>query len=278
MKSVPIILVTFVLPVLLAQEPPPPGAPAGPVVAPPPVLEYSGKPMLLPYQCTVEDIQAAGLSCSEEEPCATYLEIAAVDPVGSSRIVAVGNIHSSAVTLYSVLLMSEDSGHTWKEAAERVRGAGLDRIQFLDPDTGWASGELLSPLTQDPFLMVTTDGGRSWRRRPIFSDGREDRFGSIQQFVFAAKDSGSLIVDRGAGSDGDRYELYESPDTGESWTIKETSVKPLRLKRSPPAANPEWRVRADSVTQSFHLEHRQGNRWTTVAAFAVRLAPCKPGQ
>ena len=212
-----------------AQEQPP----ANPA---PPVLENSGKPMLLPFRCTEDDVQWAGLSCSADEPCPVYLELAAVEsgvPPGPGRIFAAGNIHSSAVTLYSVLLASEDAGHTWREAHERIRGASLDRIQFLDAELGWTSGQALSPLPQDPFLLLTSDGGKTWRQRVIFS---ESRVGSIQQFHFSAKDSGSLIIDRGPGSEGGRYELYESPDAGESWTIRETSDRPLQLKPSPVAA------------------------------------------
>jgi hypothetical protein len=251
-----------------AQEPPP----ANPA---PPVLENSGKPMLLPFRCTEDDVQWAGLSCSEDEPCPVYLELAAVEsgvPPGPGRIFAAGNINSSAVTLYSVLLASEDAGHTWREAHERIRGASLDRIQFLDAELGWTSGQVLSPLTQDPFLLLTSDGGKTWRQRAIFS---ESRIGSIQQFHFSAKDSGSLIVDRGPGSEGGRYELYESPDAGESWTIRETSDRPLHLKPSPVAPS-QWRARADGPTQSFHIERRQGERWVPVAAFAVKLGACQP--
>ena len=251
-----------------AQEQPP----ANPV---PPVLENSGKPMLLPFHCTEDDVQWAGLSCSEDEPCPVYLELAAVEsgvPSGPGRVFAAGNIHSSAVTLYSVLLASEDAGHTWREAYERIRGASLDHIQFLDADLGWISGQALSPLPQDPFLLLTSDGGKTWRQRVIFT---ESRVGSIQQFQFSAKDSGSLIIDRGPGSEDGRYELYESPDAGETWTIRETSDRPIRLKPSPVAPS-EWRARADGPSQSFHLERHQGERWVSVAAFSVKLGACQP--
>jgi len=258
------------------DQPPVPPAPAAPVPAPPPVLENTGKPIVLPFQCTPEDVQWAGLSCSEEEPCAVYLELTAVEPVGDRTLVA-GNIHTTAVTLASLILASEDAGHSWREVHERIRGAGLDRIQFLDQQTGWASGQILFPLQQDPFLLVTTDGGKTWRQRAVFADSRENRYGSIQQFSFTSKDSGSLIVDRGQGSDGDRYELFESPDAGESWTPKETSTKPLRLK-TPPVAITDWRLRADAPSESFHIEHRQGQRWSSISAFAVKLGACKLAQ
>jgi hypothetical protein len=247
-----------------AQEQPPANtAPA--------VLENSGKPMLLPFTCTDEDIQWGGLSCSADEPCPVYLELAAVES-GPGRIFTAGNIHALDVTLYSVLLESEDGGHTWREAHERIRGASLDHIQFLDAELGWTSGQAVSPLPQDAFLLLTSDGGKTWRQHAIFS---ESRVGSIQQFYFSAKDSGSLIIDRGPGAEGGRYELYESPDAGESWTMRQTSDQPLKLKL--PAVSPsEWRVRADGPTQSFHLERRQAERWVSVASFAVKLGACQP--
>lgn len=267
-----LILLALATPPAWAQDQPPPASPP-PAPPPAPVLENTGKPMVLPFQCTAEDLQFAGLSCTEEEPCPLYLELTAVEPAGD-RILAAGNVHSTAITLASVLLASDDAGHTWREVHEHIRDAGLDHLQFLDAQTGWASGQVLSPLQRDPFLLVTSDGGKTWRQSAIFSESRENRFGSIHQFSFAAKDSGSLIVDRGQGADGDRYELYESPDAGESWTIKETSTKPIVLKR-PPIPSADWRVRADGPTGSFHIEHRQGQRWTSVAGFSVKLAACK---
>jgi photosystem II stability/assembly factor-like uncharacterized protein len=241
------------------------------------VLENTGKPIVLPFQCTAESLQWAGLSCTEEEPCSLYLELTAAESAGD-RILVAGNVHSTAITLSSVLLASDDGGHSWREVHAHIQGAGLDRIQFFDGETGWASGQVLFPLQQDPFLLVTTDGGKSWRQRPVFPESRESRFGSIQQFSFTSKDSGSLIVDRGHGSDGDRYELYESSDGGGSWDIKETSVKPLTLKH-PPVAATEWRLRADAPTASYHIEHRHGGQlWNSVAGFSVRLPACKVPQ
>jgi photosystem II stability/assembly factor-like uncharacterized protein len=238
------------------------------------MLENTGRPMRVPFSCTDEDIQQAGLTCTEDDPCPVYLELTAVESVGT-RIFLAGNLHSSAVTLASALLASDDAGHTWREPYDRVRSASLDRIQFLDAETGWAAGEVLSPLPQDPFLLLTSDGGKTWRQRAIFGEAAENHLGTIQQFFFTAKDSGSLIIDRGQGSDSDRYELYESPDAGESWNIRETSSKPLRLRRAPTTTS-EWRVRVDAPTQAFQIERRQGERWGAVASFLVKLGACKP--
>lgn len=257
------------------QEAPPAkpaaGAPAGATTHV--ALEFAGKPLVLPFQCTQEDTQLAGLECSEEAPCAVYLELDSVATSGE-RIWLAGNLHSAAVTLFSTLLVSEDGGHTWREPFDRVRFGGIDKLQFLDAETGWAAGEKLSPLPQDPFLLLTGDGGKSWRMRTIFGESAENKLGQIQQFWFSAKDSGSLIIDRGQGAEGDRYELYESPDGGESWNFRQSSQKPLTLRRAAPVST-AWRLRADSRTRAFHLEHRQGERWSSVASFSVGIGVCK---
>jgi photosystem II stability/assembly factor-like uncharacterized protein len=262
--------------VLMAQETPP--APPSPPAAPeapqlPAVLVNNGKPMVVPFQCTAEDMHAAGLACSEDDPCPVYLELSAMESSGI-RLFAAGNIHTASATLYGILLGSEDNGRTWKEVFERIRGAGLDRIQFSGTDAGWVSGQLLYALPQDPFLLVTTDGGKTWRQQPVFS---EPRLGALQQFWFEDAKNGALIIDHGPGSDTDRYELYESPDGGDSWTVKETNVKPLKLRRAPVAPPPaEWRIRADAASKSYQLEHREGSKWTSVGAFSVSLGVCKP--
>jgi hypothetical protein len=250
-----------------AQQPP--ATPADGSVKP--VIENLGRPIVIPFSCTEEDMEWAGLSCTEREPCAVYLEISAVDSVGS-RIFAAGNLHSASVTLYSLLLASDDAGRTWREAHRGIRGAGLDRIQFADAETGWVSGQALSPLPQDPFFLLTSDGGKTWRQQATFG---EDRAGSIQEFFFRDKNNGSFIFDRGRGADG-RYQLYETTDGGITWSVKQENDAPIRLKRPPGADN--WRARADGATQAYHLERREGEKWVSVASFAVKPAMCKPSQ
>ena len=86
-------------------------------------LQNTGKPMMVDYRCAEEDIRLAGLSCTIDDPCPVFLELASVEAVGN-RIFAAGNIHSSTTTLSSVLLSSDDAGKTWREPYERVRLAG----------------------------------------------------------------------------------------------------------------------------------------------------------
>ena len=84
-------------------------------------------------------------------------------------------------TLYSILLASEDGGKTWTEPHPRIRSSGLDQIQFVDFQNGWISGANLQGAPRDPFLLITTDGGKTWRDRPIFE---ESRVAAIERFWF----------------------------------------------------------------------------------------------
>lgn len=255
---------------LLARDAPKQSAPqVAPPQPPPALFEYEGKPIALPFHCSLDDVQWAGMTCSEDEPCPLYLELASAEGVGE-RVFAAGNIHSDAVTLYSLLLSSADGGHSWQVGSDSVRGAGLDHIQLLDALTGWIDGQTLYPIPQDPFFLFTADGGKSWRLEPVFNDSH---YGLIQQFAFESKTAGAVILDNGPGDIG-RYARYETTDGGETWSIKQESPKPLPFKRAIP--NAAWRVRADAATRSYRIEHRTGAQWTAVAAFSVKLPPCKP--
>jgi photosystem II stability/assembly factor-like uncharacterized protein len=233
-----------------------------------PVLENTGKPIAVPAACSEDDLRWAG--CTPDEPCPLFLELAAAGSGGGDRIFAAGNLHSSSVTVNSLLLASDDGGHTWREAHRRIRGAALDRLQFADAESGWCSGQTLSPAAQDPFFLATTDGGRTWRRQPVFSDTHP---GFIQQFLFTSRRDGALILDTTLRNE-DRYERYESQDGGASWAIRQTSRTPLVLKDATEAS--DWRVRTDAGSQSYVVERRTGETWSRIAAFAIKLGECKP--
>jgi hypothetical protein len=73
-----------------------------------------------------------------------------------------------------------------------MRSSGLDQIQFFDFENGWISGANLQSAPRDPFLLITTDGGKSWRPRPIFE---ESRVASIERFWFESRKLGTLLID-----------------------------------------------------------------------------------
>ncbi len=257
-----------------AQDRPPNPDPQAPAASPAPVLGADGKPILVPFQCGEEDIRWAGMSCTEDAPCPVFLELASAEAVGN-RVLLAGNIHGESVTLSSVLLASEDNGLSWREAHERIRGAGLDHIEHLGAGLAWAGGQVLFPFSQEPFLLVSSDGGATWKQRDVLSEEAESRFGSILGFNFTTRDRGTLLLDRGAGGDGGRYQLLETSNGGESWAIKQESRKPIALK-APPAPAPDWRVRPDAGSKAFQVEHRVGTNWNPAASFLVRLNSCRP--
>jgi hypothetical protein len=236
-----------------------------------PLLLAAEDPAHVEYGCPPEDADKFGLTCSEAEPCDVFLELASVEGVGST-IFATGNLHTLATTLYGVLLMSGDGGKTWTEPNPRVEAAALEQVQFPDFQHGWASGVALDPLARDPFFLTTADGGKTWRRRPIFN---ETHYGAIQQFWFDSAKSGELILERSQGS-ATVYEVYETANGGDTWTIKESGGKNPKLARAPAKDGATWRVRTDAPSKTNRIERRTARgAWESVSAFAVRAGVCK---
>ncbi|HYA16276.1 MAG TPA: hypothetical protein VEF06_02360 [Bryobacteraceae bacterium] len=238
------------------------------VAAEPQILTNTGEAMRVAYTCPDDDMQFAGMYCSESEPCAIYLELSAV-AASARKILISGNLHSSSATLYSVLLSSDDAGATWKEPVARIRGSAIDQLQVLDAQHAWAAGETQYPLARDPFFLVTTDGGFSWRQRPVSDDGGP---GSVQVFSFDNAQHGELVIDAGNTSSSGRYVSYESQTGGESWTMRSTTQQLPRIKT--PAADTSWRLEPAKDEKSWQLEKRDGNQWTPAAAFLIEVAKC----
>ena len=237
-----------------------------------PALENSGKPMRVTAQCKGEDALVLGLTCSQDDPCPLFLELSDVELV-NSRLFLSGNLHTASATLESILLSSEDLGKTWTEPFERMPGIGIDNIQFIDFEAGWISGQVQQTLPRDPFLLITTDGGKTWRKRTVSG---ESRVGAIEQFHFESRTSGTLLLDKiQSGENGMRHELYETMTGGESWSLRQVSNKPISWKY-PKGAAAEWRLRADGPSKSYKVERRQGERWQAAASFLISAGECKP--
>ena len=250
-----------------APAPPTPAAPANTT----PALTNTGLPLRVPFACAEEDLRMAGLLCTADDPCPIYLELASVAPAGKKLFLA-GDLHAISATLSSLLLVSDDGGTTWKEPAARIPGSALEEVQFYDPQHGWASGETQYPLARDPFFLVSTDAGVSWRQHPVTEDGGP---GSAQRFWFDSARHGELIVDAGRTAHAGRYLSYESETGGDSWNLRSTSAQLPKLKRAPAAAeNPDYRIRPDKTTNSLHIEMRQGDKWAPIASFLIEVARC----
>src|SRR5581483_3576454 len=133
------------------------------------VIENTGKPIAIPFQCDAQQLDEAGLSCTPDDPCKVFLELSGIETVGA-KIFLTGNLHTPTTTLSSVFLESADNGRTWTEPYDRMPLTALEGVQFIDFERGWAAGETVQGVPRNPFFLVTTDGGRTWRRQPVFED------------------------------------------------------------------------------------------------------------
>jgi photosystem II stability/assembly factor-like uncharacterized protein len=234
------------------------------------LILHAQPPGRVEYACTPEDIESFGLGCTDEDPCPVFLDISSAQASGARWFLS-GNLHTATTTLYSVLLMSEDGGKTWVEPYQRVKSAALDEIQFFDFEHGWIGGQIIEPLPKDPFILLTTDGGKTWRQAPLFEDSL---FGTISQFWFDSPVHGELILDRSL-RDTKRYELYETATGGESWAPTQSGSTPIRLKNAPAKPDGTVRVRTDAATKTFRIERRGVSSWELVASFLVHTSDCK---
>jgi len=233
------------------------------------LIPNTGQPIHVPFECTGADTVAAGLTCSEEEPCPVFLELANIEGLGD-KLFLTGNLHSATNTLFSILLASDDAGQNWKEPVARMRVSGLDQIQFFGFDAGWISGANLQGASRDPFLLITSDGGKTWKQRPIFE---ESRVASIEKFWFESRDKGTMLVD--ATLDNGKHELYATETGGQSWTMKQSSEKPIRFPVSTDRGLAPWRLRPDAASHSYAVEKSHAGGWQRVASFLVAAGACK---
>jgi hypothetical protein len=233
------------------------------------------EPIRIAYDCAEADADALGLTCTMEDPCPVFLELASAEAAGG-RLIAAGNLHTKNVTLYGIVLASEDNGVTWTEPHERIRAAALEQAEFLDLQNGWINGESIDPLDRDPFLLITNDGGRTWRQKLVVDD---TKYATVAQFHFDTPSHGELVLDASQRNNV-RQELYETMTGGESWELKQVNHAPIRLKNArapnPSAINQgSVRIRADAASGAFVVERGGGRTWDRVASFAVHITDCQ---
>ena len=236
-------------------------------------LRAQSQTVKLTADCADADIAEHGLVCDEDEPCPIQLELAGVEPVGSKLFIA-GDFHAGPATLASLLLVSEDQGVSWTEASSRQKGVALYQVQFVDFATGWVAGHHAGALPRDPFLLRTSDGGKTWKKLPVFGDSA---VGVVEQFWFDSKDLGTLIAQRRGARAAGRYLKFETRNGGDTWMLRESGEDPIEGKRPRGAtSSADWRIRADNRTKTLRVEKRESGKWTGVSSFALDAGACKP--
>jgi hypothetical protein len=235
-----------------------------------PPLANTGAPIALAFHCDSAQFDAAGADCTTDQPCYVYLELTALEVVGA-KVFVIGNLHTRSATLASVLLESADEGKSWTEPYERLPLTALEGIQFIDFEHGWIAGETVQPLPRDPFFLVTSDGGKSWRRQFVFED---DHPGAVESFQFRSATEGSVVID--TESPGERHQLYQTRTGGADWTLERKSASPLPQQPARLSdTNSAWRLRADEQASTYDIEKRSGEAWQAIARFAIEAAVCR---
>ena len=227
------------------------------------------EPIRIGYECTEADADAFGLTCSMDDPCPVFLELAAVGTT-AGRLIATGNLHTKTITLYGIVLASDDDGVTWTEPQARIRSAALEQIEFLNAQNGWITGVAVDPLARNPFVLVTSDAGRTWQQKPILED---TKYATVGQLHFDSPSHGELVLDVPQPK-GIRQELYETQTGGESWELKQVANTRIQLK-SRSAEQNALRIRTDAPTGTYVVERGSGAAWKRVASFVVHIADCQ---
>ena len=101
------------------------------------------------------------------------------------------------------------------EPAARVRMASLEHI-VVTGQSGWVSGNVIQSLPRDPFFLVTKDGGKTWRRRPIYT---EPTVASLEGFRFEGAQAGVAVLT----SEG-QSQRWMTTNGGDTWQISETTT------------------------------------------------------
>ena len=114
----------------------------------------------MPFRCTRRKMSARrALRVPSKIPCPVYLELATVESTGI-RIFTAGNIHTANATLSTILLGTERQRPNVArgERTGEGRGPGPLAVCRCGIRRGRAASPF-APLPQDPFLLLTTDGG-----------------------------------------------------------------------------------------------------------------------
>ncbi len=214
----------------------------------------------------------AGLSCGESRPCPVYLEWIASAATNDAVFLG-GATFTRESTLSSALVASFDGGENWQEVFPRIGAASIEFVQFADKDHGWAAGQQLDQNGSFlPFVLLTTDGGKKWRKRNLW-DPDEFRSGLPIAMSFRNAEIGELLIERGALA-ADPYERFETRNGGRVWSLRGiTSTRPRLRKPIPNPASARWRI-AEADSGGYAIETQDDSGWSAVQTFASDLGEC----
>ena len=153
------------------------------------------------------------------EPLAARSLLLDVAQAGS-RLVAVGE--------RGHVLLSDDSGKTWRQAKSVPTRAMLTAVTFADANTGWAVGH-------DEVILNTVDGGETWTRSHYAPESQQP----LLDVWFADPRRGIAVGAYGS--------YFDTTDGGRNWTSRKFASTPLRKPAPAPAGEQE------DIPPEYHL-------------------------
>src|SRR6185503_663051 len=151
---------------------------------------------------------------------ATALDLRAVHAIDARTAIAASA--GEAERGQARIFRTSDGGASWSQVySTEQKGVFLDAMAFWDARHGIA---LSDPVDGRFFLLLTSDGGRSWQRVP------PDRLPPTLEGEAAFAASGSCLtvfggsnvwIGTGAGA---KARVFRSTDRGRTWSVAETPV------------------------------------------------------
>jgi photosystem II stability/assembly factor-like uncharacterized protein len=128
-----------------------------------------------------------------------------------ARMVAVGE--------YGNILLSDDDGKTWEQAADVPTTVTLTSVHFADDKTGWAVGH-------DTLILKTTDAGKTWVKQ--WGGGESDN--ALLSVFFLDASHGWAV--------GAFNYTVETKDGGATWVERKTLMPPQAQPEAPAGTAP----------------------------------------
>ncbi len=142
-------------------------------------------------------VGAAPTRSQQTPACRPILQLRAVFPAGENTAFLAGWVERPGRRAHTLILKTTDGGKGWRQIGPRLEASGLEAIEFIGDDTGWAAGEKILENPGEPFVLRTEDGGENWAQvalpSPITS------LGTIRTMTLTDAKHGTVVVDRRVG-------------------------------------------------------------------------------
>ncbi len=135
---------------------------------------------------------------SQQTPaCRPILQLRAVFPARENTAFLAGWIETPGQRAHTLILKTTDGGRSWRQIGPRIQASGLEAIEFIGDETGWAAGEKILDNPGEPFVLRTEDGGENWAQVALPSPTTS--LGTIRTMTFTDSKHGTVVVDRRVG-------------------------------------------------------------------------------